>query len=533
MKTILEIILKGVRAKLFILFYILTAIGAGFLLIYANDLLALVLNDYLMVQIFDGFARRLLLTAGIFTLIFGINTLGSYLFEDFQWGAITRISRYYIARLLRAKQEFFINRPAAELFSNLWIASQASGEFFGNILLWISRIVIFIFYGIVVFSFDVWAGVFTTAALPIYFLFTARLGNRIADLEGDYIEHDAELATVSQEAFENVGNVKAKGAYNFFTERSAQVLRKIKNVCVKVGVFEHYTANITGLFRIIAPILIIFGAIQISPSFDASAGNIMVLFINIPLFLNGFANIHSGYIHYKVAKPFLAKLHKFEIAPLENEGGTEIAIFESLRTEGVKVTFEGGRIVTVPDFEIKAGEKVMFFGESGVGKSTVFNIIMGFNHEYEGNVYVNGTNLREISLLSLRKIFGITFQHNNALTLDLRGNILLGAKKSDSELERLIKLTALESQQDYKGETVLNNKVLSGGEKSRLGLSQMLVIEPEFILIDEAFSNMDEQLESKIINDLFREYPNRAVICISHRNSSRPFFDRVVEFNAL
>ena len=74
---------------------------------------------------------------------------------------------------------------------------------------------------------------------------------------------------------------------------------------------------------------------------------------------------------------------------------------------------------------------------------------------------------------------------------------------------------------------------LSGGEKSRLGLSQMLAGEPSIMLIDEAFSNMDEQLESKIMNDLFREYPDRAVICISHRNSSKPFFDRVVDFDAL
>jgi len=74
--------------------------------------------------------------------------------------------------------------------------------------------------------------------------------------------------------------------------------------------------------------------------------------------------------------------------------------------------------------------------------------------------------------------------------------------------------------------------VLSGGEKSRLGLSQMLATKPEILLIDEAFSNMDEELESKIIGDLFRENPERAVICISHRNSSKPFFDRVVEFNA-
>jgi len=184
----------------------------------------------------------------------------------------------------------------------------------------------------------------------------------------------------------------------------------------------------------------------------------------------------------------------------------------------------------VPDFEVKQGEKIMFFGESGIGKSTIFNIIMGLNREYSGDVYVNSKNLREISLSSLRRVFGITFQNTNAITLDLRENILLGASMTDEKLENLMKLTALESQHNAKGDALLNNKVLSGGEKSRVGLSQMLVPEPQIMLIDEAFSNMDEKLESGIIADLFREYPDRAVICISHRNSSGSFFDRVVEF---
>ena len=173
----------------------------------------------------------------------------------------------------------------------------------------------------------------------------------------------------------------------------------------------------------------------------------------------------------------------------------------------------------------------MFFGESGVGKSTVFNIIMGFIPTYEGDIYVNGTNLRDISLSSLRRIFGITFQQTNALTLDLPSNILLGAEKNEEELERLIKLTELELQKEAKEGTVLNNKVLSGGERSRLGLSQMMAAAPEVLLIDESFSNLDEEQETKILGNLLREAPDSTVICISHRNASRPFFDKVVDFN--
>ncbi|MCL2620807.1 MAG: hypothetical protein FWD97_07750 [Defluviitaleaceae bacterium] len=134
MKTITQIATKGIRTKLSLAFFVVLTVGSGFLLLYANDLLALTLNNYLMTQNFDGFAQRVLLTAGMFALVFAMNGLGSYLCADFEWGAITRWPLYYIERLLRAKQGYFTNRPAAELFANLWTASQASGSFYGNVL---------------------------------------------------------------------------------------------------------------------------------------------------------------------------------------------------------------------------------------------------------------------------------------------------------------------------------------------------------------------------------------------------------------
>ena len=529
MKTITKIALKGVKIRLILVFFIIFTVKAGFLLIYANDHLAFVLNDFLMVQNFDGFAFQLFITAGLFALVFGMNALGALLRGFFEYNSITAFPRFYIARLLRAKQSYFTNRSVPELYTNLWTSSQATGKFYGDVLTMISRIVVFIFYGIVVFRFDVFAGIFTIIALPLFFILTSGLGGRISKLQHGWVAHNAELATVTQESFENVANVKAKNTYDFFLARSVAVLNKIKNLCIKIVAIEHYILAISNLIRLIAPLVIIFTAIRFSANFDASAGNIMVLYINIPLFLSGISDIHRQYINFKMAWPFLAKLAEFNIPETEHETGVDMTEFTSLRTAGVKVTFDDGRVITVPDFEVNKGEKVMFFGESGIGKSTVFNIILGFQH-YEGTILINGTDMREVSLNSLRRIFGITFQHTNAITLNLHENILLGRKKSDAELEHLIRLASLESQNEAKGDSVLNNKVLSGGEKSRLGLSQMFVDEPSVMLIDEAFSNMDEQLETKIISELFREYPNRAVICISHRNSSKPFFDRVVDF---
>ena len=531
MKTILKIMLKDNRAKFTIICFIMLTLGTGFLLLFANSQLEHVLSNYLLVRNFDGFALRLLITIGLFVLVFSLTVLGAYILTDFQYSALSQLIRHYLSLLLRAKNSYFTNRPAADLFVRLFESSDGVSFFASSVLRIVSNSIILVFYGIIIFRLDLFAGLFAVLVTPLYFLATGKAGDRLTDLLHDRLARSGELSTVTQEAFENVGNVKVKTAYAFFTERTITVINKLKHIMVRSETLENYIFEVTTLVRIIAPLLIIFAAMIISPGFSGDAGIIMMLYINIPLFLSTFSNIHRWYIEYKAMKPFFSQLREFDDEAPESETGVDIMTFGSLQAEGVKVTFDGGRVVSVPDFDVKKGEKVMLFGESGIGKSTIFNIIMGLITDYEGNVFVNGINLRDVSRSSLRKVFGITFQHTNALTLDLRENILLGASITDDKLKRLIQLTALESQHDEKGDTLLNNKVLSGGEKSRLGLSQTLVTDTEIMLIDEAFSNMDEALESKIIADLFREYPDRAVICISHRNTSKPFFDRVVDFN--
>ena len=531
MKTIMKITFEGSRIKATLVFYLLVALATGFVLIFANDLLAQVLNDHLLVQNFDGFALLLFATVGLFSLIFALHIFGSYLRAEFQYNTLSRLSEYYISRLLRAKNSFFTSRSSAELFTRLNESTYAVSFLLVMVLGIISYSTVLVFYAIIIFRIDVFAGIFTILLLPLYLLATKKAGDKLTKLLYENLAASAELSTVTQESFENVSNVKTKTAFSFFASRSAKELGKIKRASVKQITIEGYVFGIVALLRIVAPLLIILAAMQLSSNFNATAANIMLLYINIPLLLGNFEMLNVFFIEYKAAKPFISQLQEFDDVELESEEGVEITNFESLRTDGVKVSFEGGREICVPNFELKNGEKIMFFGESGIGKSTIFNIIMGLNTEYEGDVFVNGINLREISISSLRRVFGITFQNTNALTLDLRGNILLGTQLADGELKKLIKLTSLESQDDTKGDAVLNNKVLSGGEKSRLGLSQTLVQKPEIILQDEVFSNMDEALETKILGELFREYPNLSVICISHRNSSRPFFDRVVDFN--
>jgi len=170
----------------------------------------------------------------------------------------------------------------------------------------------------------------------------------------------------------------------------------------------------------------------------------------------------------------------------------------------------------------------MFMGESGVGKSTLFNILMGFLHEYEGEVKINDVEHRLFNLTALRRQIGIAFQSANVISVGLDDNIQLG--EDLPKLADIIEITNLSAVKSSKTEADLHGQALSGGEKSRIGLAQTLIRSPEVILIDETFSSLDEAMEEEILGKLFEKYPSKTVICISHRAASKKYFDKVVQF---
>ena len=116
--------------------------------------------------------------------------------------------------------------------------------------------------------------------------------------------------------------------------------------------------------------------------------------------------------------------------------------------------------------------------------------------------------MREIEIGSLRCVFGM----------------------DDGDFAKVIEIADLDKQVEFKEGDELNNKTVSGGEKSRIGLAQVVVRDSQVIMLDETFSGLDEKMEERIIKRLFESYPDKTFICISHRNASRDYFDKVVDF---
>lgn len=260
-----------------------------------------------------------------------------------------------------------------------------------------------------------------------------------------------------------------------------------------------------------------------------SIGEIIALFTITPLIMNAYNGVIGMSFKYIECKPYLKRANKILEYEEEVSSGTDIDKFKELKTSNVRIEYENDQIVSIPDMCIKQGEKIIISGESGVGKSTLFDIILGFKTSYEGKVTINGVDLRDINIHSVRKLFGISIQNNDVFTTSLEDNIILGYM-NDSNFESVVDVSGLkELVEDKRSETITVNTT-SGGEKSRIGLAQNLIREPKVILLDETFSNIDEDNEKEILNKLINEFENKTIVCISHRDSTRKFFQREICF---
>lgn len=192
------------------------------------------------------------------------------------------------------------------------------------------------------------------------------------------------------------------------------------------------------------------------------------------------------------------------------------------------------RVLTSFCLEIQPGEKVALVGFSGSGKSTVAKLITRFYDVQEGAVEVNGVDVRDLKLASLRANVSYLMQEAILFDRSLKENLLLGCPDAtDEEVRGALEIAELH---DLLGRLPngLDTRVgprgekLSGGERQRLILARTLLQKPPVLLLDEATSALDAPCEDLILRNLSKYLPRQTVVFISHRVSSLSWVDRIL-----
>ena len=185
------------------------------------------------------------------------------------------------------------------------------------------------------------------------------------------------------------------------------------------------------------------------------------------------------------------------------------------------------------NLHVKQGETIALVGESGAGKSTVLNLVIGFHLADGGKVLLDGNDMRKIDLRTYRKHLAVVPQTSILFSGTIRENITYGNEHvSDEELERVIKaanLTDLMESLPNGVDTMVGEHggKLSGGQRQRIAIARALIRDPEVIVLDEATSALDSISEKLIQEALENLTKGRTTFIVAHRLSTIRDADKI------
>jgi ATP-binding cassette subfamily B protein len=206
-----------------------------------------------------------------------------------------------------------------------------------------------------------------------------------------------------------------------------------------------------------------------------------------------------------------------------------------LRFENVRFEYlEGRPVLDGVELDVAPGKTIALIGQTGAGKTTLTSLVPRFYDVTEGRVTVDGTDVRDIELTTLRHAIGVISQDPFLFSASVRENITFGAPDlDDAEVERIARLAQAHefvAQLPNGYDTVIGERgiTLSGGQRQRLAIARALAVDPRILILDDATASVDATTEARIRLGLREAMENRTTLIIAHRLSTIALADEVV-----
>ncbi len=363
----------------------------------------------------------------------------------------------------------------------------------------------------------------------------ARLYSRaLSPLSTQVQDMAAESSAVAEEAISGVRVVKSFGREPHEIEKYTTVARSLYQASLKLARLRASFGPLIGLVFFFALVGILwFGSQEVSAG-RLTTGDLVSFMLYGGIVagnVSGLANIVGQFQEAVGATKRLFEI--LDTAPTVQDAPGAIALTTvsgQIQFNAVSFRYEdGAEVLRDINLEIKAGEILALVGPSGAGKSTVFNLIPRFYDPTTGQVCLDGHDLREITVTSLRHAIAIVPQDTTLFSGNVRENILYGRlDASEDELIAAAKAAnahdfILQLPQQYNTTVGERGVKLSGGQRQRVAIARAILRNPRILLLDEATSSLDSESESLVqeaLERLIRPAGGRTTIIIAHRLST-------------
>lgn len=346
-----------------------------------------------------------------------------------------------------------------------------------------------------------------------------------------YQEAEYKLSKLKEKYFSSLSNLFANLSIFYYANKGNNFTKRFYEI--NDDYEKEYTSNFRKMYNSYFLIAFLSSLLQ-----SVSMGIVFVyVYLNklmigtlttIPFIIGNTSNqlgvIIDLYMRYKAVNPILEKFSEIETY---SNNLKDIEKIESIRFDNVSLEFNDKKVFSNFTYTFLSNKKYLIIGESGIGKSTLIKMILGEIVTYTGKIYINDIDIKEINKKSLFNNLEYVDAKNFVFNYTLYDNISLFSKNVDeSNMKNILQSVNME----YENKEIDENS-LSTGQKQRVNLARLLSTNKEFVLLDEALTNVDKENYEKILSNIFNKF--KSIILISHNENNYLNFDEVIDFNKL
>lgn len=374
---------------------------------------------------------------------------------------------------------------------------------------------------------------------PLMAILIGFFGDRLLYFSRRSQAKTSNLAALLTEVFSGIRLIRAFGAENYELVKfnlEAEENRQTKYLAEKIKALQFVVVGFLEAMSII--FLFFLGAWQIREK-TLTGGEFVSYVAAVALLIDPISITTSNYNEFKQAEASVDRI--FELLALEPNIKEKKDAIVLPKISG-KVDFKSiyfaynneRNILNNIDFSVAAGETIALVGTSGAGKSTLINLLLRFYDCDRGTISIDGHNLKDISLDSLRRQIAIVPQENILFSGSIAQNIAFGQTELDMpKIEAAAKIANADrfitqfpqGYYTYVGERGVN---LSGGQKQRIAIARAIYYNPRILILDEATSALDSESEELVREALERIMDDRTVFIIAHRLATVRRADRIL-----
>lgn len=377
--------------------------------------------------------------------------------------------------------------------------------------------------------------------VPVLLVYVYMVKDRVQRYGKQENEAKRKMWRTVLETFRGYAEIEVNGAFPSIERQFDDNLGSISSQREKMTIVQQFPnslieLSVVGCMTVLIALSGAFHGENLSVMVGVFAVAAMRMLPAVRTLTNGWTSVKNGLYSLDILEKGLSDegVEKVVDESFEFNKGVEV--------RGISFSFPDGghKVFDKFSMEIRKGEKVGVKGPSGGGKTTLFNLLLGFYKPDEGGIYIDGKELTVANRAGWLKYAGYVQQDVFILDASLAENIAFGVPPGDidrEKVERIIKEVSLSSYLKQLPEGI-DTRIgemgakLSGGQKQRVGIARALYKGADILFLDEATSSLDSATETEInqsILELSRYRDDLTIIAIAHRESSLKFCDRVID----